>query len=265
MIWPVSAFGQLEISSLGNPQYLFCGGPRNVLVTVHNLDTNTAEADLSMRLFQISSATATPLNELAWKRVRLLGGQTVMDSVALSLAPVTAQARFLVCWTDSQGKVLGRSELMVYPQGLLKDFKTILEDQSMGVFDPQNQLKPLLKDAGVEIVDLEAASPEEASIKLAVIGPFLAQKQMPGGMAGQIKKLVEKGVAVVWLQPPQRGAEPMPSFYAFRQANGVVVVVENGLVANLSDNPKSQLNLIRFATLALHPKLGELPFLQSEQ
>jgi hypothetical protein len=48
------------------------------------------------------------------------------------------------------------------------------------------------------------------------------------------------------------------------EAKGVVVVVQPDLVADFSENPKSQLNLIYFCKLALHPAPWALPNLSPQ-
>jgi hypothetical protein len=142
----------------------------------------------------------------------------------------------------------------------------MLGEQPLGVFDPQNQLRPLLKDAGIEIVDLEDSGLGDFSGKLAIIGPFQTRAQMREGLAGQIMRMADKGVAVVWLPPsgPRREGI-MPSFYTVLEGKGAVVVVEPGMVRDLPQNPRAQLNLIRFAELATHPEPSRLPFLRSDQ
>ena len=189
-----------------------------------------------------------------------------MESAVLNLPVVSAETRFLLQWADGKSNIIGRTELLVYPPGMLRDLKPILGEQPLGVLDPQSQLKPLLKDVGIEVLDLEDSSLGDFPGKLAIIGPFQTRAQMPEGLAGQIKRMAEKGVAVVWLLSPLSRREGiMPSFYGVHEGKGTVVVVEPSLVSDLPQNPRTQLNLIRFAGLATHPEPGRLPFLLSDQ
>jgi hypothetical protein len=65
---------------------------------------------------------------------------------------------------------------------------------------------------------------------------------------------------VVWIQlPPQRREKIRPSYYTVPQNTNAVVMVHPELVAGLPDNPQSQLNLIYFCKLALHPRPTALP------
>jgi hypothetical protein len=130
----------------------------------------------------------------------------------------------------------------------------------LGVLDPQNQLKPLLKAAGVEFQDLEDTSMEDYRGKLAFIGLFQSKAQMRESLPHRIKGLAEKGVGVVWMQPPpEKQQELKPSFYTVPEGKGAIVIVQASLLANLAENPQAQLNLIQFARLALHPEPPRLP------
>jgi hypothetical protein len=265
-VWPLTVFSQLEVVPQGEPQCFFSGEARKVVVTVRNPGREPLEADLRIRLYQASSATTVLVQEAPWKRLPVLGGQAVIESAVLTLPLVTAETRFLVQWTDGKTNAIGRTELLVYPPGLLRDLKPMLGEQPLGVFDPQNQLRLPLKDAGIEVVDLEDSGLGDFSGKLAIIGPFPAKTPMPEGLAKQIKSLAAKGVAVVCLQPLRpRRERIMPSFYGMHEGKGIVVAVEPSLVCDLPQNPTAQLNLIRFAGLATHPEASRLPFLLSDQ
>jgi hypothetical protein len=248
------------------PRFLFGGGRCQVPVTFHNPLSKDVEADLRIRVLQVSSATATPIDQVPWKRVQVLGGQTIIESATLTLPSVNAETRFVLQWVENTNRVIGRTELLVQPPGLLGALKPLLGDEPLGVWDPGNQLKTLFKDAGMEVLDLENSGLEDFRGRLAIIGPFGLKTQKPEGLASRIKRLAEKGVAVVWLQPPLGPQKEItPSFYQVREAPGSVVIVEAALVSDLPTSPQSQLNLIRFAELAMHPKLSRLPFLSPDQ
>ena len=139
-------------------------------------------------------------------------------------------------------------------------------DDPLGVLDPQNQLKPLLKSAAVEYQDLEDYALGDYKGKLAILGPFQSKAQMHEGLPDRIKALAEKGVAVVWIQPPpENRAGLKPSYYTVPQDKGAVVVVQASLVARLAETPEAQLKLIALARLALRPAPPQLPGLTQSQ
>lgn len=135
-------------------------------------------------------------------------------------------------------------------------------EEALGVFDPQNQLKPLLKNLKLAFTDLENSDLENFSGKLAIIGPFASKAQMRDGLAKQIQALAKKGTAIVWLQPPPGKRDKLaPSFYSVSDSTNAVVIVQPELMSHLPENPQAQLNLIYFCKLALHPQPAVLPYL----
>ena len=241
-------------------QAVFSGERRPVHVTFQNSDDKMADVDLRIRLHQASSATTVLLGEQPWKKLQVLPGQTVLESATVSFPAVKGETRFLIQWVDGANKVIGKTDVMVYPPDLLKELKPLCADEPLGVFDPRNQLKPLLKTVGVETSDLEDAGFEDFHGRLAIMGPFQSKAQMRDGFADRIKALAAKGVAVVWIQPPPEKREPLkPSFYTVHEGKAALVVVQAAQLADLVANPQAQLNLIHFTRLAIHPEPLRLP------
>jgi hypothetical protein len=259
-LWPSSALAQLQALPDKEPQCVFSGEGRKISVLLHNAGGDPVEAALRTRLFQASSATAAPLGEAPSKKLTVLSGQTVLESASLTFPPVKAETRFLVQWLEDANKVIGITEVLAYPPDLLKDLKPLVGEEPLGVLDPQNQFKPLLKTAAVECQDLEDAGLDHYDGKLAIIGPFQSRTQIRESLPGRVKSLAEKGIAVVWIQPPpEKRHELEPSFYTVPEGKGAVVVVQADLAANLAQSPQAQLNLIQLARLALHPEPPRLP------
>jgi hypothetical protein len=205
------------------------------------------------------------LGETPWKTLNVLPAQTIQESASFNFPAVTAESRFVIQWLAVNTNVLGVTEVQVYPRDLLNELRTLAGSQPVGVLDPLNRLKPLLKEVKVDVTDLETASTTNFSGHLAFAGPFESKAQMREGLANQLKSLAEKGTGVVWIQPPRdKSDEPKPSFYTVPAGGGGVVVVQHEAVANLSDNPQAQLNLLQFARLALHPQLPALPYLTTQ-
>jgi hypothetical protein len=258
--WPGVARAQLQLLLDREPQRVFAGDARNITVIWHNAGDKSAVADIRTRLYQTSSATAAPLSEKAWKKIEILPGQTVLESASLDFPDVNAETRFLIQWLEDTNRILGKTEVLVYPTNLLGELKPLLGEEILGVLDPNGELKPLLKQNHVEFSDLGETALGDFQGRLAIIGPFSTKAQMREGLAETIQKIVGKGAAVVWIQPP-RGLKDQikPSFYIVPEGKGSVVVVQADLVAKLPENPKSQLNLVYFCKLALNPQPPALP------
>ena len=152
-----------------------------------------------------------------------------------------------------------------FATGTAKELKTLLGEENLGVLDPNDELKPLLKQNHVEFSDLGETALEDFQGKLAIIGPFLTKAQLREGLAQTIQKIARKGVAAVWIQPPPGPKDQIkPSFYVVPEGKGPVVVVQADLVVKLPENPKSQLNLVYFCKLALNPTPFSLPDLKTQ-
>jgi len=255
-----SACAQLQPLPDQPTQCVFCGDARHIAVLWHNAGNDTTNVEISARIIQTSSATAVKVSESPWKKLSVLPQQTVVESAKLDFPAVKAETKFLVQWTGGSNQLLGLTTVLVYPTNLLGELKSLFKDAELGVLDPGGELKPVLKQNGVEFLNLEETALENFHGKLAVIGPFHSSLQMPEALAQTIQKLSASGVAVVRLQPP-RGlkAELMPSFYLAPGNKAAVVVVQPDLIAHFSDSPQSQLNLVHFCKLALHPESFPIP------
>jgi hypothetical protein len=263
--WPGALCAQLQLLPDPEPQRVFAGEARKIAVAWHNDGDEIADAEIHARLYQTSSATAVLLKETLWKKIEILPGQTVLESAQMDFPPVDAKTQFLIQWLWGTNLVIGKSEVLVYPTNLLKELKSLLGEDAPGVLDPNDELKPLLKLSRVDFVDLGETSLEDFRGKLAVIGPFRSKTQVRGGLAQAIQRIAGKGVAVVWIQPlPEPKNKIKPSFYVVPEGKGAVVVVQSDLVAGLSENPRSQLNLIYFSKLALDPEPFPLPDLKTQ-
>lgn len=238
---------------------VFGGGEQPMVVRWQNAGGQPEATELRWRLYQTSSATVAPLAERPWKNLEVLPGQTVLEKMSVELPAVKAETKFLLQWLADSNRILGHTEVRVYPTNLLAELKPRLERGELGVLDPTGLLKPSLQKNDVRLVDLGGMALEDFSGRLAVIGPFRCQGQMREGLAQSIQRLARKGVAVVWLPPPGPNDEITPSFYLVPEGKGAVVVVHPELVANFAENPESQLNFVHCCKLALNPTLPRLP------
>jgi len=263
--FPFGLLAQLEILPDKAPQRVFAGDARKITVTWHNAGDQAVDAEMRTRLYQTSSATAAPLSEKPWKKIEILPGQTVLEAAPLGFPAVNAETRFLIQWLEGTNRVIGKTEVLVYPTNLLAELKTLVGEENLGVLDPNDELKPLLKQNHVEFSDLGETALEDFQGKLAIIGPFSTKAQMREGLAQAVQKIARKGAAVVWLQPPPGPKDPIkPSFYIVPEGKGSIVVVQADLVARLPENPNSQLNLVYFCKLALNPAPLSLPDLKTQ-
>jgi hypothetical protein len=238
---PLAALAQLEIMPPETPATVFAGRAATIKVLFHNPTDAAVETEISTRLFQASSATVVPLGEVQpWKKLRVLPKQTVLESFDVTLPSVKGPTRFQIQWTG-----LGKTDVIGYPLNQLKRLQTLADEKSLAVFDPDNQLKPLLKQTGVKFTDYEV---EVLDGRLALV--WSAAKSLPESVLTR----VNKGMAAVWIRPEKTSAA-----YVLHQEAGIVVIVPQSTMARLSESPLLQLNLIHYAELALEPDLIRLP------
>lgn len=262
LLWggPVQLYGQLQVLPTDEPQQVFAGNDRALRVTLRNPGSAPVEAAIRLRLYQASSATAVLVTDTPWKQLQVLPQQTVVEVATVDFPLVRAETRFLVQWIDTHSNVLGLTEVLVYPPDLLKALHGLANGECLGLFDPAEQLKPLLKAANLDFQDLEESGLKAFAGKLAIVGPFASQSEVPEDLPGRIQGLSRKGTGVVWLVPPQaRGDQSQPSFCTVFEGHGVVVVAQAALVLPLADRPQAQLNLLQLARLALHAEPARLP------
>jgi hypothetical protein len=263
--WSVLAEAQLYLLPDQEPQAVFADDDLNIPVVFHNPTETNCEQDFHARILQASSSTTVLISEKAWKRLLVPANETILESARLKFPDVKAETKFLVQWIVDSNQVVGLTEVLVYPTNLFHELKSLLGEETLGVLDPNDELKPLLQQAGVGFLDMGEMALEDFTGKLAIVGPFHPKDQMRKGLAQAIQRIARKGTPVVWLQPPSGPkTEIKPSFYTVPEGRGAVVLVGPELAADLSNNPKSQLNLIYFCKLALNPVPLQLPNLSHQ-
>lgn len=269
-----NAAAQLEVLTPATPVAVFSGAGRDIPLTLHNADNQSFNHRVRARLFQTTSASAISLGDSPWKQLQVLPRQTVVDAARLDFPVVKAETELVIQWLDDANHVLGQTSILIYPTNLLHALQPFLCQTNFGVFDPGNQIKPLLRAQGVSFTDIGENGFARFCGRLAIIGPFQSAAQMPPDLASLVKKLAQKNVAVVWIRPPSPPAllprsgwerkQIQPSFYCVQKYQTTVVVVQPDLVSSLRENPQSQIALIYFCNLALNPLPATLPGLTSD-
>lgn len=260
-LWPGEGRAQWEWLPAAAPQRIFAGAGREIPAVWRNPGTQPLAADMRLRLYQTSSRLAAPLDEKVWKRVELPAGQTILETASINFPAVRAETSFLIQWLAETNRVVGSTEVLVYPTNLLAELRLLGQAVGpLGLLDPDNALTASLQGSEVPFGDLAHTVLEGFSGRLAIVGPYQFRWQMRSDLARSVRKLAQRGVAVVWFQPPPGPHDRLvPSFYVVPEGKSVVVVAQGDLVAGLADQPQSQLNLIQLCKLALNPAPLPLP------
>ena len=259
------ALAQLQILTPEQPSAVFGGEMRVVQITFRNTGERPIETPLRTRLFQLTSATRMPVGEVEpWKRLTVLGGQTVLENARVKFPEVRAITKFEVRWLDDADKAVGQTLVTVYPTNLLKQLAGLVGEKPPGMFDPHGQLTPLLRALKVEFDDLtEGERIETWRGRLAILGPFDMKQSLPREMQKRASALAARGVNVLLLLPNYGHADSaVRAPNALRSAviirpvgTGRVVITSSELVTGLATQPLAQEKLLELARLAVTPNL----------
>jgi hypothetical protein len=218
------------------------------------------EASLAIRVFQASSATAmSGSGPLPWKKLTVLASQTILEVAPVEFPAVKAATRFVVQWLDDGKAAVGRLECLVYPTDLLRELALLAGGKPLGVLDPQNHLKPLLKNMHIEIEDLGDRGLEYFDGRLAILEPLASDEVARAELSRTIEQKAQAGVGIVWIQPA-RLIRLEPSTRFFRRGRGAVAVTDAGAIGNLADSPQAQLSVLQLARFVVKPELLTLPY-----
>ncbi|HSU54703.1 MAG TPA: hypothetical protein VLT36_11645 [Candidatus Dormibacteraeota bacterium] len=246
------AFAGLELLPPSEPPSIFAGSSKAIPLLWRNGGDEILTSNLHFRMYQASSATAMPFMEAPWKQLTVLPGQTVVESARLDFPTIKTETRFIVQWLDPTNRALGNSEVDVFPARLLSGLSTLAAPEGMGVYDPGNCMKPVLKDAGVDVVDLQQFAAFEG--RLALFVPSSALTEPGEDVIERVKGLAKTTAAIVWIVPPRVPPAPLqPTFAILTLRKASIVLAQSSLVTNLAEDPRAQLKLVELARLALHP------------
>jgi hypothetical protein len=216
----------------------------------------TVEVQLNARLYQLSSSVVMPVGEAQpWRRLTVLGGQTVVESPGVKFPEVRATTRFQVRWEDDAGKVVGQTLVTVYPTNQLEQLAALAGKKPMGLFDPHGRLAVLLKSLNVESADLgQGDRLDYFHDRLAIIGPFDAARPMPKDLTKRVRRLAAGGVGVVLIAP--QPWEPRLARLGVLSLNGRLVSIAPETIENIGSDPAAQETLLQCARLALNSTLS---------
>ena len=250
---------QVEVVRDPIPTGIFADVSQKIHVTFHNDEKRSAEIDLRFRLYQASSGTLMPVGDIqTFKRIKILEGQTVIETVSLKIPAIKTSGRFQVQWFDGDKK-FGVSDVMVYPVGILKQLKVLAGEKALGILDVSGELRKLLDQLKIEYEDLEKdPGLGEFNGKLVIITAYTSKEQLPPQLIANIGKKAKDGASIVWVRPADM-AQPMHqvTVCSLQMGEGTVVMVHPSVVVNIGSSADAQVALIRCAQMAVKPM--ELP------
>lgn len=234
---------------------LFGGGARSVETAFENPTAKPIEVIVRTRLFQVSENMTVPVGAVReWKKLQVAGRQTVIESTPVELPEVKNETRFLLQWMDADAKLLGSIHMFAYPTNVLQELGAFCQKKPLGILDPADELKPVLKALRLEYEDLEDRGLAYFDGPLAILGPFHKRAQMPETLPKTIQDKMEKGTTIIWIQPQTiRGLEPKTRFV--QRGAAVAAITEASNASGFSQSAEAQLNLLQLVRLAMKPEL----------
>jgi hypothetical protein len=237
---------------------VFGGGRREIVFRLRNSATTAAVLDLRHRIFQASASLLAPLGDVRpCKSLTLGAGQTTLESVEIELPAVRSETLFQIAWFDGDRKI-GTTLVRAFSENLLQLLGSMAEAKSVGLVDPEDQLKTALDLVPTTRLK-EAEDILSAEVPFILVAPMTRQN-CPMGLAAALKKKATRGTGIVWFQAssPREPADWAPVFVVDEGA-GHIVVASAALVADLSASPRAQQSLIRLAEIAAGRRKLELP------
>jgi hypothetical protein len=251
--------GPVSVLPEGRPFHVFGGGAREIVVRVQSSTNTPVSSELGARLFQLTSATAAPVGTVPSRRVALDAGQGVLERFRVEFPAVRVETRFRLQWS-ADGTPAGGTEVWVYPAQILAGIGTLTQGKAMGLHDPEGRIRPALTEAGISTTDLTAMDPADFEGAVVIYAPPMTTGKVPPGRKAEVRALAERGVAVVWFQPPgEPRDEPSPRYRTVPIGPSAVVVADGEPVTRLSEAPDAQRLLLHLVREALKPAPNELP------
>lgn len=255
-LWPAVLWGQLTLNPEPGIQAAFCAEPVKLKVGFSNPKNEVTKTPLRTRVYQKSSATLMPVGEIQpWKEVRLLEGQSVIETVSITFPEIKAPTRFQVHVLGEQ-TLIGKVEVDVYPPNLLKQISLLLGESKLAIFDPQNHLKPSFVKAGIAFEDLQSGTELDVfQGKLAIFNLTPPTQRPSQEFEAHVHQIIKRGIAVIWIRPETENHQlPAPLTMVMREGIESGVLIKTRECFNLSE-PSAQMSLLYLAGIALTPDL----------
>jgi len=258
----VSVQAQLEFPPESAAAIVFGGEPQTVSVRVHSraaidpVVTNSERKDVAVRfrLFQESSGVAVPLGPAQpWKRLSILPGQTLLETVSVEFPPVKRATDGLVRWETEEGQGLGSTRVRLVPTNLVAELKPLTSGGPMGVVNASTAMTGLFEGAGLAVEDLTDL-PQRQEAHVIVVMPGELVETQPALLARRIRSWVESGRTVLWFKSdPSAWTSTLAER---RPGQGSLVTVDAGMVERL-DTAEAQWRLVNLVRWACRPTAME--------
>jgi hypothetical protein len=219
--------GQLQFSPEESASNVFGGRESSLPATFRNNQSEPIRLEICYRLFQKSSSITMPVGQKKWKLVEIPAQQTIVTETQIFIPKVRSATSMALQYSTRDGKILGATELMAYPEDFLTELHSAFSSDAIGIFEPEPKLSPTflrLKIPFQAIHDRHEVSQFKG--KLLILGPFHSTTRVPFGLREEIIKRVRDGMSVMWIEVPQK-MDVVPSSILYKENLGKLLVVRH--------------------------------------
>ncbi len=248
---------ELRLEPADERQVVFATRAAKIKVIFRNPSAESHKSTLRYRIFQATSITAMPVgSEQVWKELEVLGGQTVLETVEVTLPAVKVATPFLARWRDDAGHVLGHTTILACPGDQLARFGTDGVGSAIGVFDRRGKLFPVLSRAGLPCERLETLEQlSNFSGRLTIVVMDAEDEMLQRELREKLARLAAAGRVLLSLRPPSAREDPGDrTVGVVRLGTGVLVTAGLDDIRGLETSAAAQLQLVRFCEIAFKPE-----------
>jgi hypothetical protein len=250
---PISTVADITVLRESETPWVYAAPGQSLRVTIQNSDPSEYQGELRYRLLQGSHTVAAPVASGTAKTLRLLAGQTSIETLAIDIPPVNAPSSFFVQWLK-ETKPIGITMLVAFPTNCLERLKALAGESPLGVWDRDGQIQPLLAGHAVPFYELDKEGWEGFAGKMVLIN---AGKRTPE-LTEHVVAAQKRGIAMVLIikDAGDKPGDLTPDFTVQTAGNAKRVTVRASFLTDWS-RPQTQIRLLRLAELASPPQRSD--------
>jgi hypothetical protein len=235
---------EISVALREDPTRVFASDKVAIPVLISNKG-ETVKPVFEYRVYQLATGVAAPLGDkTAWKEIPLNAGQTVLETLTVSIPEPKAPTTFAIKISEAGAtKDGGTLKVEVYPKNFLAELKALLKNFDLVVFDENDQFAKALETAGLEVTRLKNLSDPILADKPAFV--FAATTPSVDELAD-----VSKVARVIVCSADGKNANRLP-VEGFTKGRAFIVQIERELLKDFAESPTAQMNFMRAARYAL--------------
>jgi hypothetical protein len=236
---------EVSVALRQEPTRVFASDKVSIPVLISNKG-EVAKPTFEHRLYQLATGVAAPLGDkTTWKEIPLNPGQTVLETLTLSLPDTKAPTSFAIKVSETgAAKDAGTLKIEVYPKDFLAELKGPLKDFDLVIFDEKDQFTKAFETAGLEITRLKNLSDPILADKPA----FLFAAAIPTD--GELADLSKVARVIICFAHAGKVVDRLP-IEGSHKGRAFILRMERDLLKDFAESPTAQINFMRAARYAL--------------